>query len=135
MQSKSLPQAVKQHFFTVGEAKGMTKQPYTAAGESVKPCFCKPERHVSLRGNAESNIVQNGAASSSVGSSSSRKTCIPNGPLCFHCRRMTCSECWRHCMHCEENFCSVCSILDFNERYDRAFCLDCYSVVQRTNSK
>eukprot|EP00249_Psilotum_nudum_P000229 c1094_g1_i1 orf=308-820(+) len=50
---------------------------------------------------------------------------------CFHCRRKICRHCSRHCDCCQQLFCTLCSLLNFNERYDTAFCLDCSRLVEK----
>ncbi|MCO5557444.1 hypothetical protein L7F22_011008 [Adiantum nelumboides] len=110
---------------------------HTRCSQDLHSCQCKSEGSAVLREKMSLNTQYPGAAVLSFGSSSSQGLCASkcSGQLCFHCRRITCARCCRHCYQCDEEFCSVCSILDFNERYDRAFCLDCYSSILKTFSR
>eukprot|EP00250_Pteridium_aquilinum_P004521 c14720_g2_i1 orf=166-663(+) len=107
----------------------------TRSCQDTNTCLCRPDSSVASvtrRETIGSNITCQGAVDLSSGTTSWKSPSMPDadGLVCFHCRRKTCAGCWRHCAQCEEDFCSVCSILDFSERYDRAFCLDCYSSIQ-----
>ncbi|KAL9952211.1 hypothetical protein ACROYT_G039426 [Oculina patagonica] len=44
---------------------------------------------------------------------------------CVFCERNTCDDCSRQCAHCTGTFCSLCSIVNYDERYERCFCLGC----------
>ncbi|KAI5081702.1 hypothetical protein GOP47_0001445 [Adiantum capillus-veneris] len=104
---------------------------HTGCSQDLDTCLCKPKELAVIREKTTFNTACQGSADLSIGSSSLQGQCMSSfhGQMCFHCRRITCTRCRRQCVQCEEEFCSVCSILDFNERYDRAFCLDCYSSI------
>lgn len=44
---------------------------------------------------------------------------------CAHCDKECCESCSRMCADCQETFCTFCSTVDYRERYERSFCLDC----------
>lgn len=44
---------------------------------------------------------------------------------CTHCTRYFCSPCARVCDGCCEVFCTLCSVLNYEQATDRAFCLSC----------
>ncbi|KAJ7516991.1 hypothetical protein O6H91_21G023200 [Diphasiastrum complanatum] len=46
---------------------------------------------------------------------------------CSHCMKSICNSCYRMCDGCEEAYCTLCTISNFEERYDRVFCFDCNS--------
>jgi len=45
--------------------------------------------------------------------------------ICVFCERHTCTDCSRQCALCAGIFCSLCSIANYDERYERYFCLGC----------
>ena len=45
---------------------------------------------------------------------------------CSFCDRQACTACLRDCEECHFSFCSLCSVVDYNERIDRCYCLDCH---------
>eukprot|EP00051_Salpingoeca_urceolata_P031584 m.494793 g.494793 ORF g.494793 m.494793 type:complete len:243 (-) comp41802_c0_seq1:192-920(-) len=49
----------------------------------------------------------------------------PLGPPCDFCEREACEACSRECAICQEIFCSFCSVVNFDERWDRVFCMAC----------
>ncbi|KNC75004.1 hypothetical protein SARC_12463 [Sphaeroforma arctica JP610] len=52
---------------------------------------------------------------------------------CAFCERETCERCQRQCEGCLESFCSLCSTTNYDEKYDRTFCLDCNEEVRRSS--
>eukprot|EP00898_Chlorokybus_atmophyticus_P004251 jgi/Chlat1/4827/Chrsp31S04800 len=44
---------------------------------------------------------------------------------CAHCDRALCTKCYRFCDGCQQLYCSMCSIPNYDQPQDRAFCLDC----------
>eukprot|EP01135_Chromosphaera_perkinsii_P010585 Nk52_evm1s2177 gene=Nk52_evmTU1s2177 len=49
---------------------------------------------------------------------------------CYHCERNTCDNCMRNCSQCQNVFCSVCSIVNYDQRYDRVFCFSCNDEIE-----
>ncbi|GBG65764.1 hypothetical protein CBR_g52355 [Chara braunii] len=47
------------------------------------------------------------------------------GTSCAHCERKICEFCCRTCDGCQHVYCTSCSTPNYEERYDRTFCLDC----------
>ena len=44
---------------------------------------------------------------------------------CAHCDKPTCETCLRECAGCDDTFCTFCSTPNYDESYDRFFCLSC----------
>ena len=51
--------------------------------------------------------------------------CTLSSIICAHCSRVCCGPCTRQCAQCSDVFCTFCSILNYEEIQDRAFCLSC----------
>lgn len=45
--------------------------------------------------------------------------------ICAFCERSTCEDCSRQCLHCAGIFCSLCSIVNYDAKYERCYCLGC----------
>lgn len=42
---------------------------------------------------------------------------------CAFCERKTCGDCRKQCAHCDKMFCSLCSVVNYDKKYERHFCL------------
>lgn len=50
---------------------------------------------------------------------------------CDHCASTHAEDQMRQCWNCQGVYCGCCSVANFDERYDRAFCLDCHQAYTR----
>ncbi|CAH1792246.1 unnamed protein product [Owenia fusiformis] len=48
-----------------------------------------------------------------------------HGRKCNFCDRVMCHECNRQCVNCQGLFCSSCSTINYDECFERTFCLNC----------
>ncbi|XP_071785757.1 apoptosis regulatory protein Siva-like [Asterias amurensis] len=59
------------------------------------------------------------------------KTCskvtLPEVSSCYACRSPLCTNCSSACLQCCNGFCSMCSMVNYDENFDRLFCLSCAS--------
>ncbi|KAK3597840.1 hypothetical protein CHS0354_029411 [Potamilus streckersoni] len=46
---------------------------------------------------------------------------------CGFCEKSVCQGCIRQCQSCSGNFCQLCSVMNYDEVTERAFCLNCSS--------
>lgn len=44
---------------------------------------------------------------------------------CDFCDKSTCSSCLKRCEKCNNYFCGICSTSNYDQRYERTFCLSC----------
>ncbi|PIK44663.1 hypothetical protein BSL78_18457 [Apostichopus japonicus] len=44
---------------------------------------------------------------------------------CSFCDQQICSQCCRECLSCQGVFCSLCSVINYDESFERCFCLSC----------
>ncbi|ESP01654.1 hypothetical protein LOTGIDRAFT_205137 [Lottia gigantea] len=44
---------------------------------------------------------------------------------CYFCDKRLCFPCTRNCDKCNEKFCQMCSLLNYDEAFERAFCFNC----------
>ncbi|XP_029207708.2 uncharacterized protein [Acropora muricata] len=44
---------------------------------------------------------------------------------CSFCEKNSCANCSRYCENCAGVFCTLCSITNYDERFERCFCLGC----------
>ena len=52
---------------------------------------------------------------------------------CHFCDHRICSGCTKRCAACQQDFCSLCTVVDYTERTERDFCLDCVNHGKNTN--
>ncbi|XP_063958201.1 apoptosis regulatory protein Siva-like [Lytechinus pictus] len=45
--------------------------------------------------------------------------------VCAYCEKNLCYGCRKICVNCESGFCTSCSTVNYDERCDRVFCLNC----------
>lgn len=50
---------------------------------------------------------------------------------CDHCALTYPEDRIQQCWSCQGVFCGCCSVANFDERYDRAFCLDCHQAYAK----
>lgn len=54
------------------------------------------------------------------------KSQVPSCPVkCVFCERSVCLQCCRECVNCSGIFCSLCSLINYDESFERCFCLSC----------
>ncbi|GAQ81769.1 hypothetical protein KFL_000900250 [Klebsormidium nitens] len=58
----------------------------------------------------------------------------PGETFCTHCEQRLCCGRERTCESCQEPFCEQCSVTNYDERYDRVFCLECNETHSRRAS-
>ncbi|KAK6182361.1 hypothetical protein SNE40_010069 [Patella caerulea] len=57
---------------------------------------------------------------------SCRKPVIPQLKIrCHFCDKIVCSTCSRNCDDCTHTYCQMCSVLNYDEAMERAFCFNC----------
>ena len=66
----------------------------------------------------------------STGSSSICKNCKKRSETvmlakCSFCDKKVCVYCFNVCCKCEQNFCPLCSVLSYEDREGKAYCLSC----------
>eukprot|EP00727_Mastigamoeba_balamuthi_P005211 m51a1_g14689 hypothetical protein (142) ;mRNA; f:99746-100346 len=44
---------------------------------------------------------------------------------CAWCSQRVCAGCARTCAECGDTFCTMCSVINYDQRHERAFCLNC----------
>ncbi|XP_022105298.1 apoptosis regulatory protein Siva-like isoform X2 [Acanthaster planci] len=58
----------------------------------------------------------------------------PTAPVavarCYACQDPMCPACLRRCLQCENGFCNMCSLINYDENWDRIFCLSCSSRME-----
>eukprot|EP01134_Creolimax_fragrantissima_P005892 CFRG5892T1 len=62
-------------------------------------------------------------------------TVMSDCTACAFCEKDVCETCQRQCEGCLESFCSLCSTTNYDEKYDRMFCLDCNEEERRSSPK
>ncbi|GLJ16154.1 hypothetical protein SUGI_0269530 [Cryptomeria japonica] len=95
-------------------AASKTKGQESAAGDASFQ-NCGSALTVTASGTIKSNLIESSCSCSTESQRSS----------CSTCRRVICDRCFRLCEHCHNHFCSYCTIYNFNNQYDRVYCLEC----------
>lgn len=52
---------------------------------------------------------------------------MPVHYVCAYCEKNLCYGCRKICVNCESGFCTSCSTINYDERCDRVFCMNCSS--------
>jgi len=73
--------------------------------------------------NLNDNSSQTGKGATGICFACNKKS--QNIVQCTYCTNKTCDLCSRQCDKCLDIFCRFCSSLNYDERFDRVFCLSC----------